>query len=226
MIYGELGVTQITVDIQARIVSYWSKLLENDRFKLTSAIYVEIFRMHRNGIYKSKYIDNIKSLIEKNGFSGIWVSQNVINSKWFCRCFKQSWSNLVESSSSGTNYRIFKDSFEISKYIKKLPNYFTKILLNLRTRNHKLPIEIGRWKSIPHSERKCTLCNSDIGDEYHYIMSCVYFKEHRRKFIKQYYTRHPNTLKFKQLFCESSKNQLINLCHFINVISKECPIIC
>ena len=79
--------------------------------------------MHRNGLYKSKYIDNIKSLIEKNGFSGIWLSQNVINSKWFSRCFKQklmdqyiqSWSNLVDSSSSGTNYRIFKDSFEISK---------------------------------------------------------------------------------------------------------------
>ena len=38
-------------------------------------------------------------------------------------------SNLVYSSSRGTNYRIFKDSFEISKYINILPNYFTKILL-------------------------------------------------------------------------------------------------
>ena len=32
-------------------------------------------------------------------------------------------------------------------------------------------------------------------------------------------------LKFKQLFCESSKRQLINLCQFINIINKECPII-
>ena len=91
----------------------------------------------------------------------------------------QSWSNLVDFSSSGTGYRILKDSFEISKYRKILPNYFIKILLNFRTRYHKLPIETGRWKSTPHSERKSTLCNSDIGDEYHYIMSCVYFKEHR-----------------------------------------------
>ena len=122
MIYGELGLTPKTVAIQARIVSYWSNLLENDCFKLTSAMYIEIFRMHRNGIYKSKYIDNIKSLIEKNGFSCIWLSQNVINSKWFSRCFKQkhmdqyiqSWSNLVDSSSSLTSYHIFKDSFEIA----------------------------------------------------------------------------------------------------------------
>ena len=117
----------------------------------------------------------------------------------------QIWSNLADSFSSETNYRIFKDSYEISKHIKILPNYFTKILFKFTTRNHKLPVEIGRWKSIPHNEKKCTLCNSDIGDEHHYIMSCVYFKEHRRKFIKQYYTRNPNTLKFKQLFCESGK---------------------
>ena len=72
MIYGELRLTPITVDVQARIVSYWSKLLENDRFKLTSAMYIEFFRMHKNGIYKSKYIDNIESLIEKNVFFFFW----------------------------------------------------------------------------------------------------------------------------------------------------------
>ena len=43
MIYGELRLTPITVDVQARIGSYWSKLLENDRFKLTSAMYIEFF---------------------------------------------------------------------------------------------------------------------------------------------------------------------------------------
>ena len=151
---------------------------------------------------------------------------NVQNSKCFSKCFKQklidqytqTWSNLVDSSSSGTNYRIFKESFETSKYIKILPNYFTKILMNFKTRNHKLPIEIGGWKNIPHSERTCSLCNNDIGDEYHYILSCKHF-------IKQYYTNYPNTLKLKQLFCEFSKTQLVYLCHFINIVNKEFPVI-
>ena len=56
----------------------------------------------------------------------------------------QIWSNLADSFSSETNYRIFKDSYEISKHIKILPNYFTKILFKFTTRNHKLPVEIGR----------------------------------------------------------------------------------
>ena len=43
MIDGKLGITPIIVDIQARIVSYWSKLLENDHFKLTPAMYIGFF---------------------------------------------------------------------------------------------------------------------------------------------------------------------------------------
>ena len=106
MLYGELGLTPITVDIPARMVSFWSKLLDNENVKLTSSLYTEIYRMHRNGIYKSKYIKHIKTLLENNGFSGIWLSQDVKNSKWFSKCSKQklndqyiqSWSNLVDSA--------------------------------------------------------------------------------------------------------------------------------
>ena len=48
MLYGELGMTPITGDIQARIVSYWSRFLENER-----AIFTVIYRIHKNGIFKS-----------------------------------------------------------------------------------------------------------------------------------------------------------------------------
>ena len=71
-------------------------------------------------------------------------SQNVSNKKLIDQ-YIQTWSNLVDSSSSGTNYRMFKDSFKMSKYIKKPTELFYKILLNFKTINHKLPIETGRW---------------------------------------------------------------------------------
>ena len=232
MIYGELGITPITVDIKARLASYWSKLVENQSNKLTSVMYTIIYHMHKNNHYRSKYIESIKEIIETNGFSGFWLSQNVINSKWFSKCFEQklkdqyiqSWSALVDSHSSGTNYRIFKDSFGTSEYLKILPNYFTKLLFSFRTRNHKLPIEIGRWKSIPYSERECQLCLKDIGDEYHYIMSCESFIQSRRKFIKPYFINNPNCLKFNQLMNEPNINQLKNVARFINVINKECRV--
>lgn len=232
MIYGELGITPITVDIQTRFARYWSKLVENHSNKLTSTMYATVFHMYKTGFYSSKYIKSIKEVIEMNGFSGIWLTQNVLNSNWFSKSIKQklkdqyiqSWSSRVDCSSSGTNYRIFKDSFGTSKYLSLLPNYFTKLLLAFRTRNHKLPIEIGRWKSIPHSERKCQLCSKDIGDEYHYVMSCELLKEHRCKLIKPYFTTNPNTLKFNQLMNDSSIEQLTNLSRFIAIINKNCPV--
>ena len=68
MLYGELGLTPITTDIQARMVAYWSKLLENKNFKITSTLYTEIYHIHTNGIYKSKYIENINSYLTKTSF--------------------------------------------------------------------------------------------------------------------------------------------------------------
>ena len=48
-----------------------------------------------------------------------------------------------------------------------------KPIIKLRTSNHYLPIETGRWNNTERHERECTLCNDkDLGDEYHYIF-CV-----------------------------------------------------
>ena len=68
----------------------------------------------------------------------------------------------------------------MNDYIKFLPNKQVKILTAFRTRNHRLPVELGRWSSIPLSERICLLCNSEIGDEFHYIFKCPHFSESRK----------------------------------------------
>ena len=90
--------------------------------------------------------------------------------------YLQTWSSIVYSSSCGTNYRLFKDEFGYSEYLSILPKYYSKILLRFRTRNHKLPIEVGRWPGISINDRICHLCHNDIGEELHYILTC----EHHR----------------------------------------------
>ena len=74
-----------------------------------------------------------------------------------------------------------------------------------RTRNHRLPMELGRWKGVPYNERLCTFCNNDVGDEYHMMLVCPYFKEDRVKYVMPYYYRNPNTLKFQQLMTSNNK---------------------
>ena len=54
--------------------------------------------------------------------------------------------------------------------------------IKFRTANHKLPVETGRRENIPHAERKCSLCNkNDIGDEFHYLLICLYFATERTR---------------------------------------------
>ena len=56
--------------------------------------------------------------------------------------------------------------------------------IKIRTCNHRLPIETGRWSNIDRNLRMCTMCDrKSIGDEYHYIMECTYFSNERKNIV-------------------------------------------
>ena len=48
-------------------------------------------------------------------------------------------------SMSCYNNRIFKTTFGYESYLSKVPFKYRKYLIKIRTRNHNLPIETGRW---------------------------------------------------------------------------------
>ena len=55
MIYGELGnliIFPITTEIQTRVISFWSKLIENSAsYKLSPAVYNTVYNMHEIDIW-------------------------------------------------------------------------------------------------------------------------------------------------------------------------------
>ena len=177
---------------------------------------------------QSKWLINVKDLVNRNGYGNIWTSNEEINVKWLAKSFKQkqkdqyiqTWSSLVDQSLSGTNYCIFKDKFRMNDYIKLLSNKQVKTLTAFRTRNHRLPVEIGRWSSISLSERMCFFCDTELGDEFHYIFKCPQFSESRSSYIKPFYSRHPNTYKYNLLMNSNNKKVLGNLCKFIDNVMK------
>lgn len=184
MVYGELGVFPLSIDIQSRMVSFWTKLGAIGKNEIASSLYKLVRHLNEQRKINSKWLAHIKHLVNSNGFGNIWDMHDEINAKWFIKSFKQklvdqykqNWNSLVDISSSGINYRIFKDNFQINRYFSFLSNRQCKILTAFRTRNHRLPVEVGRWSSIPLNERVCTFCATDIGDEYHYIMTCNLFQ--------------------------------------------------
>ena len=132
--------------------------------------------------------------------------------------YLNEWKNEIEINTSCVIYRMFKSKFEFEKYLTKTPAKLQNFFIRFRTRNYKLPIEVGRWRRIPRENRKCHLCNLDIGDEYHYLLVCEKLENVRKQYIHSRYFRRPNSLKFSSLLNVCDPSALRKLCLFIKFI--------
>jgi hypothetical protein len=52
---------------------------------------------------------------------------------------------ISETSSKGANYKLFKGELKFENYLDILEDK-DKTLCRFRTTNHRLPVEVGRWK--------------------------------------------------------------------------------
>ena len=100
----------------------------------------------------------------------------------------------------------------------KLPYTMKKDLCHFRTRNHRLSIETGKWIGLEISERKCSFCMQEVGDEFHVLLRCPTFNVHRKRYIKSNFTVNPNIIKFNELMNSKNIKQLKNLSKFIKII--------
>ena len=227
MVYGETGVFPLYIDIQCRVISYWAKLVTCDILKLSGTMYRIMFSLFKNERnVKFCWIKNVKEILNNCGMSNISETHSFPNEKWLVNAVKQklrdiyitNWHAQLDKSDSATSYKIFKTTFGMENYLVTLPVKFRKAFIRIRTNNHRLPIETGRWRRAAMKDRTCYLCNETLGDEIHVIFECKQFKDIRKKYLKSYYYKNPNVIKFQQLFNTESKKELINLCRFVNEI--------
>ena len=128
-------------------------------------------------------------------FADKWVVKSIeqkLKDQFFQNCLSE-----INTSSKCLCYRIFKTDVCFENYLSKLSFNNLYLLCKFRCGSHRLPVETGRWNNVPRSDRLCHLCASnDIGDEYHYIISCGALKDERKKFLPLYCNYIPNTFKF------------------------------
>ena len=71
------------------------------------------------------------------------------------------------------------------------------------------------------NDRTCTLCNqSDIGDEFHYLLKCTHFETERRNFLPALHRNNINVLCFQRIMCENDCIRLISISKFISIVFK------
>ena len=221
MLYGELGRYPIEFTIKCRMVNYWTKLISGKQHKLASLLYQ---KLRANNI-QSKWAASIQKIFEDCGRPDIWINQSanphcsslikhILQSQ-----FLQNWSAKLDNSSKGLNYRLFKDTIKIEPYLLKVPPRFYLHFAKLRTGNHRFPCERGRWLGLEINDRECNLCDlHEVGDVFHYVLICPFFKNERQKYINKYYYTSTNVLKFKELLNSENELQLRNICIFAKML--------
>ena len=239
MVYGEVGTPPLIVNIKSRVLLFWSSLImrdENNRWnKISSILYTLLLKLHVLDVYTSPWLMFVKDTLNYIGLSGVWDSQSLPASR---ECFRQSikvrlrdqfihqWITEINESGKYIIYRTFKTTFTFKNYLISLPRKLKNIFTKFRCRNHRLPIETGCRERVLWDTRVCTKCDiapRDIGDEFHYLLVCDYFKTERIELLRQYHTR-PSTLKLHTLLNISSGNILRNLCTFISKIMFLIPL--
>ena len=82
-------------------------------------------------------------------------------------------SNLVENSKPFL-YNKLKNEIKLEDYLSTLNNFNSrKILTKFRISDHKLKIEIGRYKKVPREQRMCKACKV-LDDEKHFCPALSY----------------------------------------------------
>ena len=101
--------------------------------------------------------------------------------------FKKSWYSSINNSTRLDTYCLFKNSFNLEKYLDVINvSKFRIALTRLRTSSHILKIESGRHHNIPRNEQICENCNSELGEnEYHFLLFCSKYSGLRLKYIKR-----------------------------------------
>ena len=228
MVYGELGRKPLSNMIKARMIQFWHRTITGNNSKISAIILRVMVKLYQNKEFKFQWIDNIKQTLNELGLGSVWLSQgNDINGTWLKRIvsntlrdqFKQDWHASIFDSKKCINYRMYKNEPCYENYLNILSPKLRNIFTRFRCRNiSKLPVEAGCYVNIDLSERNCHKCGSnDIGDEFHYLFTCTFFTNERRKFIKSYFHKHPSIIKFEQLMKSNGKD-LVKLCKFMSFI--------
>ena len=229
MVYGELGRFPIEISIKMKMICFWYKLVTNVD-KLSGKLYKLMFNLCENGNNSFKWINYVKSIFDETGNSEIWQVQENVNLNFLKFNVKQilhdqfiqKWFSDIDNSSRGKFYSKFKTDFCMEPYLIRLRKFSRLYICKLRTCNIKFPIETGRWNRIPEIERKCKLCKTGLGDEYHYISLCnnADVVKIRNAYIPNYYRINPNINKLYGMLKYCNLHVLTNLSIFIQKVEK------
>lgn len=223
-LYGELGRIPIKIKRQISMIQYWIKLLKLPNNEIPKIIYEMLKHdVNNNNNYNgNNWAYHIKCILDNIGLSYLWINQSpntpfdIIKTRILDNYY-QSWYAQINNSSRLESYCRFKHLFEQEIYLNQITIKKYRIALTqFRLSSHSLSIERGRHNNIPKNERTCILCNQNaVENEYHFLLTCPFYRDLRLKYLKPYFCRWPTLSKFDTLLETKNKTIVLNLSKYI-----------
>ena len=221
-VYGELGRYPLYINRYTRIIKFWCKIVSSSNLLIEKMYdyFCECNVKRNNWAYQVKY------LLDCYGFSYVWNNPFCVDLNSFhiffkervIDTFKQNWNQRLQECGTLDIYKKCKTVFEFENYLDVLPFKLRNNVSKLRLASHKLAIETGRYarNRVERNERYCIFCqNRDIEDEYHFVIVCPLYADLRKQFIKTYFYKRPNVMKFIELLKTDNIYIIKNLAKFI-----------
>ena len=232
MVYGETGCNPPSVDIKQRAMTFWHKTHNSSQKSLPKICQNVLVDCNEGDEYSSQYIKYIKKSFNDSGLTHLYgtyrddiqtqnLNQNINTIKRRTKDqYIQKWHEDKNTSPKALFYNIIKHDFGFEEYLDILCFKKRITLTRLRTSNHSLPIEVGRWDGTPRELRTCPICPGNVlGDEFHFLLQCNLFEDVRKMFLKKHTIKNPNVYKTYILFNSKNKKTLNSLSNFIQLIN-------
>jgi hypothetical protein len=231
MVLGELGKLPLEFNVKLRMLMYWFKIVTSKKGeKFSHTMYHFHMKLDERNTPESDWVTEVRKLFNELGLTDIYLNQKNLNlskdsfkllvEQRLKDSYIQKWYTSVENDASCVTYRLFKTEFKTEEYLSNCNFSVAKQLVKFRVLNHNLPVEKLKYSGIERQNRRCNLCPAnELGDEFHYLFTCSFFKEERNLYVKKYYYKHPNVLKFKDLLCTVNARQTANIVKFIKIVN-------
>ena len=192
-VFGETGCTSLKGVILQRMSSFWLSLVNGKQSKISVLLYNYARKRHcdPNDGFSSSWLSHIEDGLTELGMVHVWrdggrgydakaIKTSVANRSR--TLFAAIWARDMSAPDEHDCfklYRLVKPQRGLSPYLYRLNFYEARAITRFICRSNYFPCSDYRRYRDPLLDMSCRLCDSDYGDEGHYIFRCPFLVQAR-----------------------------------------------
>ena len=197
--------------IKTQSIKYFIRLIHNTNNPLLDDAFLLSKSLHLDGTYSwYTYVSNIckSNNIDIDEIQNIDYSKGMLSftkriNKNIQEEYEKIFFNKLQTMTDNNKtylYSKLKSDYKIDDYLLKYNFENRRNICKMRTSDHFLEIERGRYKRIKREDRLCKMCNENvIENETHYFFHCSKYNEIRKDFETNMHTELSNLNDFDKL---------------------------